>query len=103
MGIAGCLLFILGVVVEGLPHMPLSAWGIIIVLGIVNTGIGFLLFYYSLRNLTAIKAYVVTNLSPFGTALISWATFGERLLPLQIAAMLLAIAGVSLVQYKKRN
>jgi len=102
-GIAGCLLFSLGAVLEGLPSMPLHAWGIIVGLAIVNTGIGFLLFNYSLRHLTAIEAYVVTNLSPFGTVLISWATFGERLLPLQIAAMLVALTGVSLVQYRKRN
>lgn len=102
-GISGVLLFILGVGVEGMPHMPLSAWGIIIGLAIVNTGTAYLLFYHSLRHLTAIKAYVVTNLSPFGTALIAWAAFGERLLPLQIVAMLLAVAGVSLVQYRKRS
>lgn len=102
-GISGVLLFSLGVAVEGLPRMPLSAWGIIIGLAIVNTGIAYLLFYHSLRHLTAIKAYVVTNLSPFGTALIAWAALGERLLPLQIGAMVLAVTGVSLVQYRKRK
>lgn len=102
-GISGVLLFSLGVAVEGLPRMPLFAWGIIIGLAIVNTGIAYLLFYYSLRHLTAIKAYVVTNLSPFGTALISWVALGERLLPLQIAAMLVAITGTSLVQYRKQK
>ena len=102
-GIAGVLLFSLGAAVEGLPRMPLFAWGIIIGLAIVNTGIAYLLFYHSLRHLTAIKAYVVTNLSPFGTALISWAALGERLLPLQIGAMLLAVTGTSLVQHRKRE
>ena len=102
-GISGVLLFSLGAGVEGLPHMPLSAWGIIIGLAVVNTGIAYLLFYHSLRHLTAIKAYVVTNLSPFGTALISWAALGERLLPLQIGAMVLAVTGVSLVQHRKRE
>jgi len=100
-GIAGGILFCLGAAMEGLPRMPLSAWGILLGLAIVNTGIGFLLFYYSLRHLTAIKAYVVTNLSPFGTALIAWATLGERLLPLQVAAMALALAGASLVQSRR--
>ncbi len=102
-GISGVLLFSLGAAVEGLPRMPLSAWGIIVGLAIVNTGIAYLLFYHSLRHLTAIKAYVVTNLSPFGTALISWAALGERLLPLQIGAMVLAVTGVSLVQHRKRE
>jgi len=102
-GIAGVLLFSIGAGVEGLPRMSVSGWGIIIGLALVNTGIAFLLFYHSLRHLSAIKAYVVTNLSPFGTALLSWVAFGERLLPLQIVAMLLAITGISLVQHQKRK
>jgi drug/metabolite transporter (DMT)-like permease len=103
MAIGGVLLFSIGLGFEGIPRMPISGWGILTGVALVNTAMAYLFFNYALRNLTAIKAYIVVNFSPFGTALLSWVAFGERLMPTQIVAMLIAVTGISLVQHQKHR
>ena len=102
LGIGGGVLLILAAVFEGIPAMPLHAWAIILGLAIVNTLAAYLLFNHSLRRLQAVEANVMLNLSPLGTALIAWGALGERLLPIQIAAMLLVVTGASLAQWRRR-
>ncbi len=101
-GIGGGLLLILALAAEGIPHMPLVAWGVVLGLSVVNSLIGFLLFNHSLQRLAAVEANILWNLKRLGTALIAWDALGERLLPIQIAAMFLVIGGSSLVQWRKR-
>ena len=102
LGIGGGALLILAAVVEGIPHMPLHAWGIILGLAVVNTLAAYLLFNHSLQRLAAVEANVMLNLTPLGTALIAWGALGERLFPIQIAAMCLVIGGAGLVQWRRR-
>lgn len=103
LGIGGGILLILAGVVEGIPHMPLFAWGVILGLATVNTLIAYLFFNHSLQHLTAVEANVMLNLAPLGTALIAWGALDERLVPVQIAAMLLVVGGASLAQWRKRT
>lgn len=98
LGIGGGILLVLALLIEGLPHMPLSAWGIIMGLAVVNTLIAYLLYNHSLQHLTAVQVNVMLNLSPIGTALIAWGALGERITPFQMAAMFLIIAGAGLTQ-----
>ena len=100
--IGGGLLLILALAVEGVPRMPLSAWGVVLGLSVVNSLIGFLLFNHSLQHLAAVEANILWNLIPLGTALIAWGALGEGLLPIQMAAMVLVIGGTSLVQWRRR-
>ena len=102
LGIGGGALLILAAAVEGIPHMPLHAWGIILGLAVVNTVVAYLLFNHSLQRLAAVEANVMLNLTPLGTALIAWGALGERLFPIQIAAMCLVIGGAGLVQWRRR-
>lgn len=103
LGIGGGILLVLAGVVEGIPHIPLFAWGVTLGLAMVNTLIAYLLFNHSLQHLTAVEANVMLNLAPLGTAIIAWGALDERLLPVQIAAMLLVVGGASLVQWRKRT
>lgn len=98
LGIGGVILLLVAGLLEGIPRMPVFVWGIILGLAVVNTLLAYLLFNHSLQRLTAVQANIMLNLSPLGTAIIAWGTLGERLSPLQVAAMLLVIAGASLVQ-----
>jgi len=102
LGIGGGVLLIVAACVEGIPSMPLGTWAILLGLAIVNTLLAYLLFNHSLQRLQAVEANVMLNLSPIATALIAWGALGERLLPIQIAAMLLVVAGASLVQWRRR-
>ncbi|UCF10229.1 MAG: EamA family transporter [Candidatus Bipolaricaulota bacterium] len=98
--LGGGILIPVAAAVEGIPRMPLSAWGIIGGLATVNTLAAYLLYNHALHRLRAGEANIVLNLIPLGTALIAWSTLGERLTPLQMGALGLAIAGVSLAQYR---
>ena len=102
LGIGGGVLLLLALAVEGVPHMPLYAWEIILGLAVVNTVAAYLLYNHSLQRLAAVEANVMLNLTPIGTALIAWGTLGERLFPIQMAAMALVIGGASLVQWRRR-
>ena len=102
LGIGGGILLLLALAVEGIPHMPLLAWGVVLGLAVVNTVVAYLLYNHSLQRLAAVEANVMLNLTPLGTALIAWAALGERLLPIQIGAMFLVMGGASLVQWRKR-
>lgn len=100
LGIGGGILLVIALIVEGVPHMPLQAWGVIIGLAIVNTLIAYLLYNHSMRHLTAVQVNVLLNLSPIGTALIAWGALGERISSLQMVAMFLIIVGAGLTQQR---
>ncbi len=101
LGSGGTLLLVVALLVEGVPSLPLTVWGLILGLALVNTLLGYLLFNHGLRQLGAVEANVLLNLSPLATALIAWGMLGERLVPLQIAAMALVSVGASLAQRRK--
>ena len=98
LGIGGGILLVIAVIVEGLPGMPLAAWGIVMGLAVVNTLLAYLLYNHSMQHLTAVQVNVLLNLSPIGTALIAWGALGERLTSVQMIAMLLVIVGAVLTQ-----
>ena len=98
LGIGGGILLAIALIVEGIPHMPMQAWSMIMGLAIVNTLIAYLLYNHSMRQLTAVQVNVLLNLSPIGTALIAWGALGERLSPLQMIAMFFVIVGAVLTQ-----
>ena len=100
LGIGGGTLLVLALFIEGIPMMPLSAWGLILGLSSVNTLLAYLLYNHSLQHLTAVQVNVMLNLSPIGTALIAWGALGERITSLQVLAMFLVIAGASLTQLR---
>ncbi len=100
LGIGGGLLLLIAAPLEGVPHAPFAAWGVILGLAVVNTVFAYLLYNHSLRRLTAVEANVMLNLTPLGTALIAWGALGERLSPLQIGAVFLVVGGTSLAQWR---
>lgn len=101
LAIGGGGLLVVALLVEGGPRLPLVGWGIVIGLAVVNTLAAYLLFNHALRSLHASEANVLLNLAPIGTALIAWGALGDRLTPMQMLAMAIAIAGVSLAQLRR--
>jgi len=100
LGIGGGALLVFALFVEGLPRIPLQAWGLIIGLAAVNTLLAYLLYNHSLQHLTAVQVNVMLNLCPIGTALIAWGALGESISPFQMAAMFMIIAGATLTQMR---
>ncbi|MCD6541019.1 EamA family transporter [Candidatus Bipolaricaulota bacterium] len=101
LGLGGGVLLILALAVEGLPRMPLLGWGVVLGLAAINTALAYLLYAHALQHLTATQANVILNLSPLGTAVISWPTLGERIKPVQYLAIVIIIVGVAMVQMRK--
>jgi len=99
--IGGGGLLIVAFLVEGIPRLPLAGWGIIVGLAAVNTLAAYLLFNHALRSLHAGEANILLNLTPIGTALIAWGALGDRLRPMQMLAMAIALIGISLAQLRR--
>ena len=95
-------LFIAGAAftIEGFTHISLSAWGIILWLGLVNTAFAFLLWNHALKRLEAFEVAITQNTMLIQIAVLSWIFLGEQLTPLKVFAMALVFFGVLIVQLK---
>ncbi len=103
LGFGGGLLLLIALPLEGMPRFSVAGWGIVLWLALVNTAFAYILYYHSLQELTALEINVVFNLTPLGTAVISWCLLGERLNLAQIAGMVVVIAGVAAVQWGRKT
>lgn len=103
LGFGGGLLLLLALPLEGIPRFSAAGWGIVLWLAIVNTAFAYMLYNHSLQVLTALEINMIFNLSPLGTAVISWFLLGERLNLTQIMGMVTVIAGVAVVQWGRRE
>lgn len=101
LAIGGLPLLIFALVVEGRPTLSLTGWGVILALTLFNTILAYWLYNHSMQVLTAFETNIFLNLSPLGTAVLSWYLFNERLTALQIVGMLVVIVGVTLVQWRR--
>jgi drug/metabolite transporter (DMT)-like permease len=103
LALGGGFLLIIALPLEGLPHAPAEAWGMVFWLAAVNTALSYILYNHALQVLTAFKMNVMLNLSPLWTALLAWFLLGERLSLWQWIGMAVVISGVVLVQRRKLN
>lgn len=103
LGFGGGLLLAVAPFVEGTPYLSPASWGIVLWLAVVNTAIGYLLHNHALQELTALELNVLLNLAPLATALLAWLLLGEWLTPVQMTGMVTVIAGVFVVQWRKRE
>jgi len=102
LGFGGGLLLLVALPLEGLPSSDASGWFIVVWLAIVNTALAYILYNHSLQTLTALEMNAMLNLSPLVTAAMAWLLLGDRIEAVQIAGMVVVIAGVLLVQQRGR-
>lgn len=96
--IGGGILIVLALVLEGLPVFSLRSILIILFMVLFNSITGYLLYNQALAELTAIEVNIILKLSPFFTAVYAWVLLGETITSMQILAMVIAFAGIYLVQ-----
>jgi drug/metabolite transporter (DMT)-like permease len=94
----GAVLLVGGLIVEGLPVFSPRLIFIVIWLTLVNSILGYILYNQGIQHLTALKANVILNLSPFFTAIIAWILVGDKITRMQAGAMLVVFVGTFLVQ-----
>jgi drug/metabolite transporter (DMT)-like permease len=102
MGIGAALLLFTGITVQGLPRLAWNNWLIIIWLAVVNTAFAFTLWNHTLRRLTAVESSLINNTMLIQIAILAWLFLDEPLTAQEIVGMVLAAAGVLVVQLKRR-
>jgi len=80
-----------------------GAWGLLALLALGPTLVGFGLYNLSLTRLPSAVVNLIATLEPVFTAVIAWALFGERLTAVQLAGGLAILAGVVLLRWTPRR
>src|SRR3546814_1643527 len=81
---------------SALPQHP-EAWASLITLGMVHTGVMYVLLYSAIQRLPTAVTGALSFIYPIASLFVDWFAFGPRLEPLQwlgVAAILLAAAGL---------
>lgn len=92
----GALLLAPWVGFGGLPAAP-AALGSLVTLGVVHTGLMYVLLYSAIQRLPTALTGALSFIYPIAAILVDWVAFGHRLAPLQwlgVALILLAAAGM---------
>lgn len=79
-----------------------AAAGVAIGLGVLGTGMAFLIYYYLLQELGAVAASGATYITPNVALLIGWAV-GEKVGVLEIAAIVLVLASIAMLQIGRQQ
>lgn len=103
----GCALAMLFVVTDlhGIEHIlddKVALSGLVFGLGLTGTGIAFILYYYIVQKLGAVRAAGVTYIPPVVAMLIGSLLVHEPIVPASVAAMALIMGGVYVLQTGKR-
>jgi drug/metabolite transporter (DMT)-like permease len=101
MGSGALVLLGVGIAVQGVPHMTLSSWAIVLWLAVVNSALAFTLWNRTLRTLTAMESSIINNTMLFQIAALAWLFLGEALGWREVAGIVLAAAGVLAVQLRR--
>ncbi len=103
LALGGIITLIIAVPLEGIPSAPLSSWGMILFLAVVNTAIAYLLYNHALQIMTAFQMNIALSLTPVWTAIFGFFLLDERLEALQMLGIAVMIVGVMLVQMRKKR
>ena len=91
--ITGFLIVIVGIKQAFVIHVPASSWPWILVLGLVNTGIGCYLYFSSLSKLPVQTVAICGYLEPLSAVVFAALLLGEKLSATQYIGALCIIGG----------
>lgn len=103
MGIGAMVLLLTGILTQGLPQLTLANWATVAWLALVNTAFAFTLWNHTLRDLSAVESSVINNTMLLQIALLAWLFLGETITSLELIGMLIAAAGILLVQLGRKR
>lgn len=103
MAIGGSLFLPIAFAVEGMPKVSATGWGVVLLLAVVNTACGYLLYNHVLKTLAAFELSVILTLAPLVTAFWAWVLLDDTLGIIPMIGILVVIAGVVLVQWGTKN
>jgi drug/metabolite transporter (DMT)-like permease len=100
MGFGSILLLATGLILEDLPRLTLSNWGLVVWLAVINTALAFTWWNKALQRLEAMEASIINNTIMVQIAILAWVVLGERMDSLEILGVSLAAIGAVLVQLR---
>ncbi len=77
--------------------------GLVLGLGLLGTGLAYIIYYYIVENLGAVKASSVTYIPPLVALLIGALIVGENIKSIDYLATMLIFAGVFLINSNTRK
>ncbi len=86
---------------ESVSRLPAEGWAAVLFLGIFCSGVGYVLWAYSLKEMGSSKAGVFLYLEPFVTVFTAWIILGETITPVIILSGLIITSGVVLVNLNR--
>ena len=101
MGVGSIFLLIPGILLQGLPSISLTNFLLLLWMAVVNTAFAFTLWNKTLRNLTAVDSSIINGTMLIQIGLLAWIFLGEAITLQEAIGMLIAAAGVIIVQIKK--
>ncbi len=78
-------------------NYSLLGWGFLLYLGAVPTALAYCLYFYGMRQTSAIAASLATLLEPLTSSLLAWSLFGERLGPFGLVGAMLLVGAIGLL------
>ena len=103
MGAGAVLLLISGFVLEGFPAINMKTGIYILWLAVINTAFAFTLWNLTLRSLTAIESSIINGTMLIQIAILSYYFLAEDISIQEGIGMVIAAAGVVLVQIKRKK
>jgi drug/metabolite transporter (DMT)-like permease len=100
MGIGSIALLITGIAVQGLPHIDLKGWAIIVWLAGVNTAFAFTLWNFTLRSLSATESSVINGMMLVFIPVLAVLFLDEHIDSKELAGLVAAGLGTLLVQLR---
>lgn len=76
---------------------------LLLYLGVVTTGLSYVLFFTGMKTTPATAASIVTLLEALTATLLAWIIFGERLGPLGVVGGALLVAGMLVLTLRRRD
>lgn len=100
MGTGALLMLITGIITQGIPHIGLMSWGIIVLLAVVNTALTFTIWNYTLQTLTAIESAIINSTMMIQVTILSWIFLRERVDLQGMIGLILVALGTFVVQLR---
>jgi drug/metabolite transporter (DMT)-like permease len=102
MGVGSVLLLAIGIAAQGLPHLTLANWAIVLWLAVVNSALAYTLWNRTLRTLSAMESSMINNTMLFQIAVLAWLFLGEHLTLTQATGIVLAVVSTLVVQVRRQ-
>jgi len=82
---------------------PAQVWFWLWLLALIPTVVGFCLYTWGLRHLSASAAIITASVEPFLAAILAFIAFGDTLTPWQILGGLLTVSGIVILATRERR